>query len=455
MQLLRTIPILLFSLVGLGCAELQILRARTVEQDKALSELKEENRGFREAYYEIKQSLEDEVADHDKDLKLKEHELQQTRTLKTEQEKQLGDDLRSIRLEYQAFQEDTHELKLNLELKISKLERSLQQMIAERDAARSKMAEIQRKLGAEKDYNAELTHENAEMKIDIQNRDDRIASLQNDIADLKQEKDESSINLQAATGEIQDLKDNLSGVKGHVHEMEGLLAATDEELELARDEIKKLAAASSGTVSLENYHKLQSELDQSMDTITGLKSSLTESAAQLEASEDKLSAMESNSHDLQRDRDLMGLGNEITRRLESRNLKLPCRVIHDHRGVRLVLASDDLFDRGTTVLATNSGDTLAEVGKILSNIRNRIVIIEGHTDNEPVKDMPFPDNWRLGYARADSLRRYLMENTATPGKHIRVVSRADQDPVKDHSTKTNRKMNRRVEIVIAHRTNEK
>jgi chemotaxis protein MotB len=445
------IPMLVCALTWLGCAELQTLRVHTINQDKTIAGLKEENRQFRDAYYEIKQSLDDEVADHDKNLKLKNHALQQAKTFKTEQEKQLGDDLRALGLEYQAFQEDARELKLELELKLGKLERILQQVTAERDAGRQKMAEIQKKLETEKGHNAELTREKAKLKIEIQNRDDQIGNLQEDVAGRTEELEKVSLDLQSAGVEIQGLKEDLEKAKGHVSEMEDILATTDEELDLSRGEIKKLTEASSGTVELEKYRQAQSELKKLEAGVAELESSLDETGEELGNAEQRVQELKDGSHDLLQDDELAALRKKITEQLKSKSLELPVLVIHDRAGIRLILFSDDLFDKGTTVLAENASVTLTEIGGILSVAGNRLIMIEGHTDNEPVRDMPFPDNWRLGYARADSVRRYLMENQNISGQRIRTLSRADQAPIKDHSTPENRKKNRRVEIVIAHR----
>ena len=51
---------------------------------------------------------------------------------------------------------------------------------------------------------------------------------------------------------------------------------------------------------------------------------------------------------------------------------------------------------------------LSQVGKILKNQKNRMIVIEGHTDSEPIQTVRFPSNWELSAARAISVLNFFV-----------------------------------------------
>ncbi len=71
-----------------------------------------------------------------------------------------------------------------------------------------------------------------------------------------------------------------------------------------------------------------------------------------------------------------------------------------------------LFDSGRTTIKPQGVEVLKRVGKILLNVKDRAINIEGHTDNVPIGvelRKKFPTNWELSAARATNVARYLQE----------------------------------------------
>jgi outer membrane protein OmpA-like peptidoglycan-associated protein len=103
------------------------------------------------------------------------------------------------------------------------------------------------------------------------------------------------------------------------------------------------------------------------------------------------------------------------------------------------------FALGSATILPASFDTLNNIVNDLVT-SNTSVIIHGHTDNTGTPQ----GNIMLSEARANSVRRYLMEKggTAVPGSRVRVVAHGQEDPLADNSTDAGRAKNRRVEIVI-------
>ena len=76
-----------------------------------------------------------------------------------------------------------------------------------------------------------------------------------------------------------------------------------------------------------------------------------------------------------------------------------------------------------------------------------IIMIEGHTDNHPIKTKRFPSNWELGASRATSVLHFLVSQQLD-SERLRAVSFADTQPIADNETPAGREKNRRVNIVI-------
>jgi outer membrane protein OmpA-like peptidoglycan-associated protein len=70
------------------------------------------------------------------------------------------------------------------------------------------------------------------------------------------------------------------------------------------------------------------------------------------------------------------------------------------------------------------------------------VALEGHADG--IGREAYND--QLGSARADTVKRYLMERLGIPPENITVVSYGERDPVAPNKTRSGRAQNRRVEL---------
>lgn len=76
----------------------------------------------------------------------------------------------------------------------------------------------------------------------------------------------------------------------------------------------------------------------------------------------------------------------------------------------------------------------------------RPVSVVGHTDNQAPQDLPYADNWTLGFARADRVREFLMRDGGVEAGRLTALSRAQYEPLTSNETAEGRKQNRRVEI---------
>jgi len=120
---------------------------------------------------------------------------------------------------------------------------------------------------------------------------------------------------------------------------------------------------------------------------------------------------------------------------------------YDERGVVVSLPESLYFRAGTANLRTEALEHLAEIARAVGEQRGPIVV-EGHTDDLPVRSPLFPSNWELSAARAACVVRYLIEQGGLDGARLSAVGLADTRPLVENSDEATRTANRRVQIVV-------
>jgi len=123
-------------------------------------------------------------------------------------------------------------------------------------------------------------------------------------------------------------------------------------------------------------------------------------------------------------------------------------------GLKVPIQGDILFDSGKANLK-NAGkfplQNLQEsVNKVLKqySVGIEYIRIDGHTDTDPIKRSGFGDNWLLGAARANTVRKYMTELGGWNAYDMYVTSFAYTVPVAEGDTKEAKAKNRRVEVYI-------
>jgi len=122
------------------------------------------------------------------------------------------------------------------------------------------------------------------------------------------------------------------------------------------------------------------------------------------------------------------------------------RVYGTQEGPVVSLPSDILFEPGSAELSLKGEKVLSILAKYISAIQANI-IVEGHTDDIPVRSEKYPSNWELSSARASAVAR-ILEKYGVPHDKISVVGYADTKPILPNVSPENRAQNRRVEIKL-------
>lgn len=113
---------------------------------------------------------------------------------------------------------------------------------------------------------------------------------------------------------------------------------------------------------------------------------------------------------------------------------------------QLEIQDNVLFKSSEADLTASGGVLLKGLIPLLKQAVG-IILIEGHTDNIPIKTPRFTSNWELGAARATSVLHFLVLQQLDSSR-LRAITYADTMPIADNSTPEGREKNRRVNILI-------
>jgi chemotaxis protein MotB len=119
--------------------------------------------------------------------------------------------------------------------------------------------------------------------------------------------------------------------------------------------------------------------------------------------------------------------------------------------LKVNMLDEILFDSGETKIKHEGIEVLKRVGKVLLNVKDQTISIEGHTDNVPIgPDLVkrYPTNWELSAARATSVARYLQDNSGIDPHLISATGYGQYQPIASNQTEKGRARNRRIEIVL-------
>ena len=116
--------------------------------------------------------------------------------------------------------------------------------------------------------------------------------------------------------------------------------------------------------------------------------------------------------------------------------------------IKVNIAAPVLFSSGKAGLSRSSSEVIGAVARVISRLPNDI-IVEGHTDNIPVRSGDYATNWELSAARADAVVALMAKNYAIPEEHLIAAAYGEYRPVAPNDTPEGRARNRRIEIIVS------
>lgn len=143
---------------------------------------------------------------------------------------------------------------------------------------------------------------------------------------------------------------------------------------------------------------------------------------------------------------------KLAKMLESEIAQGDIRIkkLHD----RIIINIDDRisFDSGSDKLKPQVTGALNKIAEILNDYPENRIVVEGHTDDVPIRTARFKDNWELSTARALSVLHFLLNRSKLNPGRLSLAGYGEYRPIVPNNTPENRSLNRRVDIVLIPRS---
>ena len=237
------------------------------------------------------------------------------------------------------------------------------------------------------------------------------------------------------TEKLQDAREDLAGKNARITALEEQQRGLQQALQAAEAK----------------YAKLQESLDKSLTNASQNNISIEKLVDQINESNQyirHLVEVKSKSDSLN-----MVLTNNLTRSLSKEELKeVDVQVL---KGVVYIsLADNMLYKSGSYEINARAAETLSKIAKIIKDYKDYDVLIEGNTDNVPIKKPNIRNNWDLSALRASSVVQALQNDYGVDPKRLTAGGRGEYDPVAGNDTEVGKQRNRRTQIIITPKLDE-
>jgi chemotaxis protein MotB len=304
------------------------------------------------------------------------------------------------------------------------------QLEEEQKKRKSCETELQTTKASKQAMETELNETKAKL-VDIEKR---VAGLKNDTnilgTSLRLKTDQYGQLMSNYELLLRQNKELRNGMADENSKLSGQLNNTQEELLKKQDELKKLGI----------------ELDQKQKDLLQKQKDMDDLSTQLKLREAKVTELENTLK--QKDQAVADLKKKITDALlgfEGKGLTIT------QKNGKVYVSMDEslLFASGSTKVEAKGEEALKNLAKVLEQNKDINVLVEGHTDDVPMKGHgDIKDNWDLSTIRATSIVKILIKSADVDPKRLTAAGRGEYFPLDPDKTAEARKKNRRTEIIL-------
>jgi len=199
-------------------------------------------------------------------------------------------------------------------------------------------------------------------------------------------------------------------------------------------------------------------INQSLSQTDKLSKDLNAKSEDLDAKEKLLSEREKTLNEM---RQIIARQDSMTNSLNSilRNALLgfnPDELSVEIKNGKVYVSMSDklLFQSGSSAVENKGKDALKLLAGVLDKNPDIDILVEGHTDNVPIKTSVYKDNWDLSVARATSIVRILTNDYKIAPTRMTASGKGEYFPKADNETPEGRAKNRRTEIILSPKLDE-
>ena len=241
---------------------------------------------------------------------------------------------------------------------------------------------------------------------------------------------------------IQNWKDRTNQKETDVASKDGQLSAKNSEIAALKEQINVLENT--------NNNLLKSLSDLSIVSKTGAESiqksmeSINRQSKYIQSLTSKIQAKDSTNLVL-----VMNLKRSLAD-INDRDIEVEVK-----GGVVYVSISDKmLFQSGSSNLNSRAEEVLGKVASVINDHSTLNVLVEGHTDNVPIRNSCTKDNWDLSTSRSSAVVRVLQNRYGINPSRLTAAGRSEYVPKASNNDTVGRSINRRTEIILTPKLDE-
>ncbi|MFT3753956.1 MAG: OmpA family protein [Paludibacter sp.] len=122
--------------------------------------------------------------------------------------------------------------------------------------------------------------------------------------------------------------------------------------------------------------------------------------------------------------------------------------------VYVSLSDKLLFKSGSASIESKGVEAIKVLANVLNKNKDIDILVEGHTDSNPIKTALYSDNWDLSVARAISIVRILTDEYKIAPTRLTASGKGEFSPRATNATAEGRASNRRTEIILSPKLDE-
>lgn len=301
-----------------------------------------------------------------------------------------------------------------------------------------KLDELQAKFDACESSKASCNTDLANTKSDLEKCNEDKAAMNTRIASLRADSLECFTSL-ARTQSLYEQSEKTSQkiIDNNRYENEKLSRDLNAKNEALKNKEKELNDKEAALLMAQNKNRdLSASLTQTEEDLKLREKRVNELEAILKAKDSAVNALKNSIQ-----KALLGFQNQgLT--VETRNGK-----------VYVSMEEKLMFKSGSISVDSKGEQALMELAKALAANKDVSILVEGHTDNVPMKSGVIKDNLDLSVLRATSISRILINNGVEPTR-VTSAGRGEYFPIDTADTPEARAKNRRTEIILTPKLDE-
>ncbi|HOP63625.1 MAG TPA: OmpA family protein [Spirochaetota bacterium] len=290
-----------------------------------------------------------------------------------------------------------------------------------------------------KTLNQQYSNEKSNLNKKIRELEIEVESLKKEIENLK---NRNASDKEECTSRIDELQKMIELLKSKSSETEKDLIETNRLLQKKCDEEReklRKECDSEREKLLDEINSLKKNYEDKINSLNSQIENLNSEIADLKKLNEKqraeLARMESQAQELEK---------QLEEEIRNGNIRLK------KSRNRLIINIDDRisFDSGRANLKKQVLPALRKIRDILAQYPEYNIIVEGHTDDIPIRTSRFRNNWQLSTERALAVLGYILKNKELKPERFSATGCGQYRPVVPNNSKENRALNRRVDIIV-------